>query len=164
MHCGGLSRQYGRLSSFTTCWWAGGECRAAVMYGMYWWSRERRAAPNGSSAFASVASLHPFTISRTCARGAVLPLHLLWSLLVSPYYFHTFYFFIRLLTITRLSLTYFSLSAHAVFSIQAELKKICFSVFTCSTISVLNRRSVLYVNKSTIFRQILSFKFVISIF
>lgn len=40
MHGRRLSGQYGRLSSFTTCWWAGEECRAAVMYGMHWQSGE----------------------------------------------------------------------------------------------------------------------------
>lgn len=60
---------------------------------LHWWSRERRATSICSSAFASVASLQPLTVSRTSARGAVLSLRLLWSLLVSPDHFHTCFIF-----------------------------------------------------------------------
>lgn len=64
------------------------------------------------SAPASVALLQPLAISRTSARGAVLSLWMLWSLLVSPDHFHTCFFqTLDYWKTTGLSLTYLSLSA-----------------------------------------------------
>lgn len=91
MHGGRLSGQYGRLSSFTTCWWAGEECRAAVMYGMRWQRAGRDEPP--LSAPSSVTFLQPPAISYTSVRGAVFSLWVLWSLWVSSDHIHTLFFF-----------------------------------------------------------------------
>lgn len=119
MRRGRLSGQYGRLSSFTTCWWAGEECRAAVMYGDA--LAERR---EGSHFYPLLcpspppASLPPLAVSRTAARrGTVLSLRLLWSLFVSPDRFHTFSGFFSLVygKYAGLSRFYLSLSPRIFF-------------------------------------------------
>lgn len=94
MHGGRLSGQYGRLSSFTTCWWAGEECRAAVMYGMRWQRAGRDEPP--LSAPSSVTFLQPPAISYTSEGGCFFSLGVVVSLSLIRPYSHCFFFFFPL--------------------------------------------------------------------
>lgn len=161
MRCGRLSGQYGRLSSFTTCWWAGEECRAAVMYGTHWWSRESRATSICSSALASVASLQPLALSRTSAKGGGGGCSFSETVVVTfslcrPFP-HMFYFFIRLLKITRASSHIFVLICPSSVLLSAGRVKEISSVFI-HALHVFFTRNVLSVTESTFFKQIVSFK------
>lgn len=165
MRRGRLSGQYGRLSSFTTCWWAGEECRAAVMYGTHWWSRESRATSICSSALASVASLQPLALSRTSAKGgggggcSFSETVVVTFSLCRPFP-HMFYFFIRLLKITRASSHIFVLICTSSVLLYAGRVKEISSVFirALHVLFFFFTRSVLSVTESTFFKQIVSFK------
>lgn len=89
MHCGRLSGQYGRLSSFTTCWWAGEECRAAVMYGMHWWSRERRATSICSRLRRSPAASRNLT--HICKGGCSFSVNVVVTLSLTRPFPHMFF-------------------------------------------------------------------------
>lgn len=164
MHRGRLSGQYGRLSSFTTCWWAGEECRVSVMYGMRWWSTER-----GATSFCSRLLLRRFPAAshtaHTHSHGWLFVLcdccgQLLSPQTVSTHFFklvfwkqpgiHFHYIFI-LICVLRISLL------HCIYEQTGSNKSVPASVFMHSlSFSELYRWFMLLVTESTFYRLILA--------